>query len=598
MASPFNGARTSSAPYSTDLFIAGLLSEDFIRWGDGSDTILSYSFPWTTSGTAIWGTDYGSNEPDADYYFGLNSAQMTAVENALSAWSSIIDVDFVKIYETDTSVGDLRFAFTSGIDEGFRGWAYYPDNYWPSGGDVWINADLADEPNWSKSGDNIFISLLHEIGHALGLEHPFDGSDGDTYPLDYDTKSFTVMSYTSPDDAWVWDSSTEQYSWTIQTPMVYDILAAQYLYGANWDYNSENTIYMFDPNEAVRKTIWDGGGQDTFDFSGFALNLFVDLAPGSYSDAPTVGWDASQNIGIAFGAIIENIIGGSGDDYLSGNSVDNRITGGAGNDLLDGGDGLDTAIFNIDRNYYTLTLSPSATTITDRNSGFNDGTDHLTDIEFLVFDSDFGTPFDLTQFNSATQLSEAQFTELAEMYVAYFNRAPDAEGLLYWADKLAEGRSMDQIAERFFNQDETRALYTDPSNTDAFVTAVYANVLGRTPDADGFTFWTGKLDAGEVTQGAFVLKIILGAKNGGGANDVAYLSDKADVGLYFSAIKGMSDSADGRQVMATFGDQSTSNKSDAKTAVDGHYADATASGDGEFIFKVVGIVSDPFADFV
>jgi hypothetical protein len=63
------------------------------------------------------------------------------------------------------------------------------------------------------------------------------------------------------------------------------------------------------------------------------------------------------------------------------------------------------------------------------------------------------------------------------------------------------------------------------------------------------------------------------------------------------AIKGMSDSADGRQVMATFGDQATSNKSGAKTAVDGHYADATVSGGGEFIFDVVGIVSDPFADF-
>jgi Ca2+-binding RTX toxin-like protein len=289
-----------------------------------------------------------------------------------------------------------------------------------------------------------------------------------------------------------------------------------------------------------------------------------------------------------------NVIDGTGgSDILEGGVGNDTLDGGQGNDLIFGGDGNDTAQFAAATTAATITINAAGTIIvTDRNGA--EGTDALVSIENIAFAN---RTLDMNAFSSLTQLSNDQFKALAEMYVAYFNRAPDAEGLFFWADKLAEGRTMDEIAERFFDQDETRALYTDPSNTDAFVTAVYANVLGRTPDADGFAFWTGKLAAGEVTQGAFVLKIILGAKNGGGANDVAYLSDKADVGLYFSAIKGMSDSADGRQVMATFGDQSTSNKSDAKTAVDGHYADATASGGGEFIFDVVGIVSDPFADF-
>lgn len=272
-------------------------------------------------------------------------------------------------------------------------------------------------------------------------------------------------------------------------------------------------------------------------------------------------------------------------------SGDDRIMLSDGNEAVDGLGGTDIAIVGTAQNTVTISFAKDGTlTVTDRaGSG---GTDTLSNVEYLEFTD---TTFDLNAFSSLTQLSDAQFKELAEMYVAYFNRAPDAEGLFYWADKLAEGRTMDQIAERFFDQDETRALYTDPSDTDAFVTAVYANVLGRTPDADGFTFWTGKLSANEVTQGAFVLKIILGAKNGGGANDVAYLSDKMDLGIYFSAIKGLSDSTDGSQIMAIFGDQATSNKTIAKTAVDEHYADATTSGDGEFIFNVVGIVSDPFA---
>jgi Ca2+-binding RTX toxin-like protein len=290
----------------------------------------------------------------------------------------------------------------------------------------------------------------------------------------------------------------------------------------------------------------------------------------------------------------DTLNGSFGVDILKSYAGNDFISGNGGDDTLDGGDGTDTSQIAAASTAATITINADGTiSVTDRNGV--EGTDTLVSIENIAFTD---RTLDMNAFSSLTQLSNDQFTELAEMYVAYFNRAPDAEGLFYWADKLAEGRTMDQIAERFFDQDETRALYTDPSNTDAFVTAVYANVLGRTPDADGFAFWTGKLAAGEVTQGAFVLKIILGAKNGGGANDVAYLSDKADVGLYFSAIKGMSDSTDGRQVMATFGDQSTSNKSGAKTAVDGHYADATVSGGGEFIFDVVGVVNDPFAGII
>jgi len=259
-----------------------------------------------------------------------------------------------------------------------------------------------------------------------------------------------------------------------------------------------------------------------------------------------------------------------------------------------GGEGADTMVFAGSHDSYTLHVSQSGTTITDRLSS-QQGTDTLYSIELLSFND---RTIDMNDFSNLTQLSNDQFKSLAEMYVAYFNRAPDAEGLFYWADKLAEGLTMDQIAELFFDQDETRAIYTDPSNTDAFVTAVYANVLGRTPDVDGFSFWKGKLAEGEVTQGSLVLRIIDGANNGNGPSDAAYLSDKTDLGIYYSAIKGLSDSTDGRQVMAAFGDQATANKLGAKTAIDSHYADATSDTNGEFLFNVVGVVDNPFIDFV
>jgi hypothetical protein len=274
-------------------------------------------------------------------------------------------------------------------------------------------------------------------------------------------------------------------------------------------------------------------------------------------------------------------------------AVDDRIILLDGDQTLDGLGGIDTAVVGVQQNSVTVSIDKDdKIIIIDRAS--KGGTDTLSNIELLEFTD---ATLDMNAFSSLTQLSNDQFKALGEMYVAYFNRAPDAGGLFFWADTLAEGSTLDQIAERFFDQDETRTIYTDPSNTDAFVTAVYSNVLGRTPDQGGFDYWKARLADGDVTQGAFVLKIIEAAKNGGGPSDAAYLSNKTDLGIYYSAIKGLSDGADGRQVMATFGNQSSSDKFGAKTAIDGHFADAISDTDGEFLFNVVGVVDNPFADF-
>ena len=272
--------------------------------------------------------------------------------------------------------------------------------------------------------------------------------------------------------------------------------------------------------------------------------------------------------------------------------VDERIILVSGDETLDGLGGIDTAVVGIQQNAVTVSIDKDGKVIIVDRVG-EGGTDTLSNIERLEFTD---ATLDISAFSSLTQLSNDQFKALGEMYVAYFNRAPDAEGLFFWANTFAEGSTLDQIAERFFDQAETRKIYTNPANTDAFVTAVYANVLGRTPDEGGFDYWKARLAEGDVTQGTFVLKIIEAAKNGGGLSDAAYLSDKADLGIYYSVVKGLS-GADGRQVMAVFGDQETSNKFGAKTAIDGHYADAISDTDGEFLFNLVGVVDDPFANF-
>ena len=264
----------------------------------------------------------------------------------------------------------------------------------------------------------------------------------------------------------------------------------------------------------------------------------------------------------------------------------------AGNQSVDGAGGADTAITETSSRNVSITADKTGVTIVDRNG--TGGTDRLINFETLQFaDVTLG----LGVFDSALTLSTPQFLDLMEMYVAYFNRAADASGLYFWADMYANGLSLEEIAEFFFDQAETRALYPNSNDTATFVTEVYANVLGRTPDAAGFSFWKDALLDGFVTPGRFVLEIIRGANaETGDVADAAYLSAKADLGLYFSVIRGLSDVDNATQVMEIFGNQSVSNFIGAQAVIDTHYANATAPEAGELTISLVGFDDEFFAD--
>jgi len=106
--------------------------------------------------------------------------------------------------------------------------------------------------------------------------------------------------------------------------MVYDIAAIQYLYGVNNTYHTGADTYRFDPAAPFFCTLWDAGGNDTLDLSNFSTTCTIDLIPGHYSSIrySSVGtiddlYDGTNNLGIAFGAIIENAVGGSNTDIIS-----------------------------------------------------------------------------------------------------------------------------------------------------------------------------------------------------------------------------------------------------------------------------------------
>ncbi|NNE52300.1 MAG: DUF4214 domain-containing protein [Sulfitobacter sp.] len=314
----------------------------------------------------------------------------------------------------------------------------------------------------------------------------------------------------------------------------------------------------------------------------------------------------------------DTISGGSGDDILSGNQGNDILIPGGGSDRVDGGTGFDTSNISGSASSFTLWMEEGAVTLTDRRPDAmgGQGTDQLISIERLAFDN--GGPqgrdnFPLHLFADATDLSQSELTEIAELYIAYFNRAPDALGLNFWATTFARGATMSDLAEGFFEQAETRALYddvlrdgvldtNDPGKVESFVAQVYSNVLGRTPDGPGFDYWADQLrENPAVTPANFILNVIEGAKNAAQPTsqtraDQDYLERKADIGLYFAAEMGMSDTRDATAVMDQF-DGSAQGFAAAINLANAEYADALSAQGGAFLFQLVGVFDQPLDIF-
>jgi Ca2+-binding RTX toxin-like protein len=342
------------------------------KWGT---TNLTFSFP--TSGTNYGDYTFDSNGV-SNYHVDAGTQLQAAARAAFAQLSALTGLTFTEISDTDSVHANIRISETADADVP-SAYGNFPSDTRPFAGDIWFGRnnqpyyDLAAKGTWG------FSTMMHEIGHTMGLKHghqdytnldlsfyfgtaPRPGSQSLT--PDRDGQAWSLMTYTpAPGTSGFAGEKISQ----PQTYMQYDIAALQYMYGANFNTNNGDSVYTFSQTTGemfingvgqgapsgnrILLTIWDGGGTDTIDASNYAGGVTIDLRPGEFStvdQAQLVNHLAlSGGVAMAPGniamsllynndvrSLIENATGGTGNDILVGNMANNVLDGGAGSDSV------------------------------------------------------------------------------------------------------------------------------------------------------------------------------------------------------------------------------------------------------------------------
>ena len=296
----------------------------------------------------------------------------------------------------------------------------------------------------------------------------------------------------------------------------------------------------------------------------------------------------------------DHILSGFGDDKIYGLGGDDTIYGSLGNDFIDGGSDYNTFVYS--GSSINTTLSVGSLNIIAQDRSGADGIDTLVSIQNLQFsDQSFQTSWFTDALNLATS-NPSQFKVMTQMYLAYFDRAPDAMGLYFWAAGSYEGSSNIEISNTFASTPEFISTYGSISPQSSslvlsnFVKAVYENVLDRPAEQAGLDWWLNGLVTNQVTPGNFILSIIEAVNGQTGTIDSIYFSNKTTVATHFAVTEGLSNTTQATTVMNLF--NSTYQASGIAAAVtaanalsDQYLADVATNPELVIYLDLVGIIS-------